>query len=287
MSQSPYIVDVDQTSFEQIVIENSYRAPVLVDFWADWCNPCKMLMPILHGLVEEFHGQLLLAKVNSDEQQALAAQYGVRSLPTVKLFRNGEVVDEFTGVVPETAVREMLEPHLVRPSDEAAARAMAAYDEGRIDEALALFQQVFEEDPGNHKAVMLYGRLLAEHGRAEQALAVLGNLPETKRNDPDIKALITRLEFSGATEGQPEAEELQRKIAADPEDNESRYLLANLYIAQGEYEVGMDLLMEIMTRDLGFKEGIARETMLKVFEMLGGSGPLVSRYRSRMYNLLY
>ena len=287
MSTSPYIVDVDQDSFEQIVIENSYRAPVLVDFWADWCSPCKMLMPVLHGLVEEFHGQLLLAKVNSDEQQALASQYGVRSLPTVKLFRNGEVVDEFTGVVPESAVREMLEPHLVRASDAIAAQAMAAYDEGHIDEALALFQKVFDEDPGNHKVIALYGQLLAQQGQGERALQVLGSLPEEKREGDDIKALITRLEFSSHTEGMADAETLRQKIAADADDNESRYLLANLHIAQGDYETGMDLLLEIMGRDMDFKDGIARQTMLKVFEMLGGSGPLVSRYRNRMYNLLY
>ena len=287
MSTSPYIVDVDQNSFEQIVIENSYHAPVLVDFWADWCNPCKMLMPILHGLVEEFHGQLLLAKVNSDEQQALATRYGVRSLPTVKLFRNGEVVDEFTGVVAESAVRDMLEPHMLRPSDAIAAQAMAAYDEGRIDEALALFQQVFDEDPGNHKVIALYGQLLAQQGQGERALQVLDSLPEAKRENEDIRALITRLEFSTSPGGQADAAELQQKITADPSDNESRYLLANLYIARGDYESGMELLMEIMSRDMGFKDGIARQTMLKVFEMLGGSGPLVSRYRSRMYNLLY
>ena len=116
---------------------------------------------------------------------------------------------------------------------------------------------------------------------------MLGSLPEEKREGDDIKALITRLEFSSHTEGMADAETLRQKIAADADDNESRYLLANLHIAQGDYETGMDLLLEIMGRDMDFKDGIARQTMLKVFEMLGGSGPLVSRYRNRMYNLLY
>ncbi|MBD3671533.1 MAG: thioredoxin [Gammaproteobacteria bacterium] len=287
MSDSPYIVDVDLDAFDQIVIENSYRAPVLVDFWAEWCNPCKMLMPVLHGLVEEFHGQVLLAKVNSDEQQELAARYGVRSLPTVKLFRNGEVVDEFSGVVPESAVRDMLEPHLVRASDEIAAQAMAAYDEGRVEESLALFQRVFEEDPGNHKVLALYGNLLAEQNQPERALEVLQSLPLEKREDSDLSALITRLQFSQHSDSEIDAAELESRLQQEPGDHETRYQLANLYIAQGEYERGMELLLEIVSLEPGFKDGIARETLLKVFDMLGGSGPLVSRFRSRLYNLLY
>lgn len=243
MSDSPYIVDVDLASFETIVIENSFHAPVLVDFWSNSCNACEMLMPVLSNIIEEFPGQILLANVNGDEQQELAVQYGVRSLPTVKLFRNGEIVDEFIGAQAESSVRQMLEPYLSRPSDAIAMQAVTAYDSGDIEQALGLLASVYETDPANSKALILYGKLLAEQGQSSLALDILQQLPEEQ--------------------------------------------LANLQIANGHYEAGMDLLMEIIRIDANFKQGIARQTLFKVFDMLGGSGPMVSHYRSKLYTLLH
>ena len=287
MSDSPYIVDVDLASFEAIVIENSFRAPVLVDFWADWCNPCKILMPILANLVTEFHGQVLLAKVNSDEQQELSARYGVRNLPNVKLFRNGEVVEEFSGVQTESTIRVLLEPYLSRASDEIAMQAIAAYDQGEIDQALELLASIYQTDPENAKALILYGKLLTEKGLNSEALEVLKQLPERHLEDTDIRALLTQLEFASATDVSVDATQLEAILNSQPEDNEARYQLANLYIANGKYELGMDLLLDIMQRDLNFKDGIVKQTLFKVFDMLGGSGPLINRYRSKLYNLLH
>lgn len=287
MSDSPYIIDVDTASFESIVMENSFHAPVLVNFWSDNCNACENLLPVLTNIVEEFHAQILLAKVNCDEQQELAVQHGVPTLPTVKLFRNGEVVEEFVGVQTEASVRQILEAYLSRPSDEIAMQAVAAYDSGDIEQALSLLTSVYETDPANSRALILYGKLLAEQGQNSLALEVLQKLPEEQLADADIRALITQLEFVDSTDDEVDITQLEARLAVEPGDNEIRYQLANLQIANGHYETGMDLLMEIIQIDANFKQAVARQTLFKVFDMLGGSGPMVSHYRSKLYTLLH
>ncbi len=141
MNDFPFIFSVTQEDFAQRVLENSRRVPVMVDFWADWCGPCHMLMPILTKLTQEYQGQFLLAKVNSDEQQALASQYGVRSLPTVKLFKSGDVVDEFMGVQQESTIRQLLERHIERESDKIRLQAEQALEANDTEKAHLLLQQ--------------------------------------------------------------------------------------------------------------------------------------------------
>jgi len=287
MSNSPYIVDVDMASFEAIVIENSFRAPVLVNFYSNTNQECLTLMPELVSIIEFHHGQLLLAKVDADIEYELVQQYGIGILPTVKLFRNGEVVEEFTGPQPESVIRQLLDPYLSRPSDEVAMQAVAAYDAGDKEQALTLLASVYTSDPENHRALLLYGKLLAEQGQIALAQEVIRQLPETQQDNPDIRALLAHLEFGAATAPEQDIEQLEASLLEKPDDHEVRYQLANLYIANGHYEPGMELLIILIQTDADFKDGIARQTLFKVFDMLGGSGPLVSRYRSRLYTLLH
>jgi len=168
MSQTPFIFDVTSANFEQLVLENSFHKPVLVDFWAEWCAPCKALMPLLAKITEEYQGELLLAKVNCDIEQEVVARFGVRSLPTVVLFKDGQPVDGFAGAQPESAIRAMLEPHVQLPpapeADQLEA-AQALFAEGRIGEAENLLKQLLAEDNENAAVLILYARCLAE--RAE------------------------------------------------------------------------------------------------------------------------
>ena len=286
MADSPFIKVVNAENFNQVVIEGSRQQPVLVDFWADWCAPCRALMPVLSKLAEEYGGQFILAKVNSDENQGLAQQFGVRSLPTVKLFKDGMPVDEFMGALPESQVREFLDRHIERESDRllvAAEEALAAGDE---DQAMALLQQAREADPRRPEVITALARLLAGRGDAEQAEQLLNALPAADRDSPEVAALLAELEFARAAGDGESAAELTQRLKADPDDSETRFRLAQKLLAEKQYEAAMQQLLTLMQKDREFNDDAARKTLLKVFDMLGDD-PLVAEYRRKMFNLLY
>ncbi|MBF2974419.1 thioredoxin, partial [Pseudomonas aeruginosa] len=176
MSDTPYIFDVTGANFEQLVIENSFHKPVLVDFWADWCAPCKALMPLLAQIAESYQGELLLAKVNCDVEQDIVMRFGIRSLPTVVLFKDGQPVDGFAGAQPESQIRALLEPHVKAPAlpdEDPLEVAQALFAEGRIGDAEATLKALLAENNENAAALILYARCLAERGELEEAQAIL------------------------------------------------------------------------------------------------------------------
>jgi putative thioredoxin len=287
MSDSPTIQDnVTEASFAERVLQASQHVPVVVDFWADWCAPCRMLMPMLARLADEYQGQFVLAKVNTDEQQALAARYGIRSLPTVKVFKNGEVVDEFMGVQPESAIRAILERHIERASDrlvDQAAEALEAGDEAR---ARSLLEQAVDMDPANPRVKIGLARTLMQTGEPERAEIILDDLQGEAREQPEVKTLKAQLAFARIASEAPEREALERRVTADPADLEARYHLSAHQVLAGEFEPALEQLLEVLKRERGFRGDAARKALLAIFEILGG-GELVTRYRSRMFNILH
>ncbi len=286
MADSPFIIEVTADNFDQVVLEGSQQQPVLVDFWADWCGPCKALMPILAKLAEEYRGKFILAKVNSDENQALAQQYGIRSLPTVKLFKHGAAVDEFMGALPEGQVREFLDQHIERESDAICNAALAAEAAGDPDKALELLKTANEVDPGRPQIVAALARLLMQKGEADTAEALLNALPTADRESREIAALLAQLEFSREGGIEESAESLQSQLEASPDNLELRYRLALRLLADKQYEAAMQHLLAIMQKDRSFGDDAARKTLLKAFDMLGDD-PLVAIYRRKMFNFLY
>jgi len=287
MADSPFIVTLTADNFESVVIDGSFDRPVLVDFWADWCAPCRMLMPILAKLAEEYGGRFILAKLNTEEEQALAAQFGIRSLPTVQVFRDGRPVDQFMGALPEPQIREFLDRHLPRASDGLLAQAQGMLAAGDLGRARDLIERARAEDPENPRVALADIQIAAAQGRAEEAQSAIDRLPIELANDPEVVALRGQLLFASALAGAPAPSDLESRLAADPKDSEARYQLAAHRVMAGDYESALDLLLDLVRRDRAYGEDAGRKGMVAIFDLLGGAGDLVSRYRARMMNALY
>jgi putative thioredoxin len=287
MSDSPYIFEVNEENFNHIVLENSKKVPVLVDFWAAWCGPCQMLMPLLAKLVNEYQGAFLLAKINTDEQSNLAAQWGVRSLPTVKIFRNANVVNEFMGVQPEGQIRAMIENYVERESDKICAQALDLYEQGQSEQAIELLYKAVEMEPQNQQIPIELTNILMTEGKYDQADKILSTLPANIQTEPEVAALMARLDFARTAQNTPSIDDLKTTVASDPANNDARYQLSAKYILNGEYDPAMEQLIEILRRDRRYGDDAARKGLLKIFEMLGNQGELVSRYRTEMFKIMH
>ena len=290
MSQdTPYIFDASTADFDQSVIENSFHKPVLVDFWAEWCAPCKALMPMLQQIAESYQGELLLAKVNCDIEQDIVARFGIRSLPTVVLFKDGQPVDGFAGAQPESAVRTMLEPHVQMPPPKAAdplELAEALFAEGRITDAEATLKALLGEDNSNARALILYARCLAERGELGEAQTVLDAVTgdEHKAALAGAKAQITFLKQAADL---PDSADLKSRLAQNPQDDEAVYQLAIQQLARQQYDAALDALLKLFIRNRSYNEGLPHKTLLQVFELLGNDHPLVTTYRRKLFAALY
>jgi len=287
MAQSPYIVTVTAANFEAVVIDGSFDRPVLVDFWADWCAPCKGLMPVLAKLADAYAGKFILAKVNTEEEQALAAHFGIRNLPTVQLFKSGQVVDQFMGALPEGQVREFLDRHLPQPGDGLLAQAQDLMAAGDLKRAAVLIEQAQAQDPANARVALARVQLTAAQGDLTGAAALLERLPIELAQDPEVAALRGQLRFAQALVGAPAPADLTRRLAADPNDSEAAYLLAAHRVLAGDFEGALEGLLALMKRDRTYGDDVARKGMVAVFDLLGGQGELVTRFRARMMTVLY
>jgi len=282
---SEFAFDVSALDFESRVLEASHQQPVLVDFWAEWCGPCKVLKPLLEKLAAEYQGKFLLAKVNSDKNQAVAQEFGVRSIPTVKAIVAGEVVDEFAGALPEAQVRAFIDRLLPTPAEKLLRRAIEQRSAGDTAAALDLLGQASQLEPENENIRIEAADILLDTGKTDEAKALLDSLKPTTRMEDRIKPLFAKLSFSLGEQGGASEADLRQRIAQDPRDLEARLALANLYIASRQYAEGMDELLALLALDRGWQDDVARKTLLQVF-VLPDAAPLVPQYRRKLSSTL-
>jgi putative thioredoxin len=278
--------DVTLQNFEADVIELSRQVPVLVDFWAPWCGPCRTLGPMLEKLEAESGGKWRLAKVNVDENQELAAHFGVRSIPHVVAFADGQAVDQFIGVLPESQLREFLERLTPNPGELALREAVELAAAGDRDAAQASFQAALAYDPGADDARLAYIGFLLDGNNIAEAEAEFGLLSSRAMQEDGYAALQTRLEAMKGLGDLPDGAELKARVSANPADLAARLDLARVLIARREYEAALEQLLEIVRRDRGFEDDVGRKTMLSVFDLMGDNPEAVSRWRRQLSTAL-
>ncbi len=282
MNDSPYIRTITRDTFQKQVIEASNTVPVLVDFWADWCGPCHMQMPVLVKLVGEYAGKFLLAKVNTDTERRLAQEHGIRSLPTMRLYKNGQVVEEILGAQTESTLRALLDPHIERASDTLRLAALDAHRQGRTEEALALLRKAQEADPENYRVQLALAGLQLDAGRLSEAESLLEALPWEVREAAEARKLRTLLDFSRIARDAAPIAELEQQIRNQPGDSQTRHRLAARYVLTGRLQEAMDELLFIIQNDRTFGDDVARKGLLAVFDLLIGEDELVKTYRRKL-----
>jgi putative thioredoxin len=282
-----YSQDVSQADFEEQVVQASFRQPVVIDFWAPWCAPCKVLKPILEKLADEYDGKFKLAKVNSDENQEIAARYAVRGIPSVKAMVDGQIVNEFTGALPESSVREWLDKIIPSPAEELRREAQRMVDADDLDGALQKLAEAARLEPNNEVVRVDSAEILLAQGNADEAQRLLDTLRDIDiLKDARVLQLKAQVRLAEMKEeGEGEAS-LAAAIAANENDLEARLKLANVLIAANRAAEGMDQLLEIVRRDRKFRDDIGRKMLLDVFNLLGGQGELVATYRRKLAVLL-
>ena len=280
-----WTIEVSEDNFEAEVLERSMQVPVVVDFWAEWCGPCKVLGPVLEKLAGEYAGDFVLAKVNVDENQQLAAAFGIQGIPAVKLFRNGDLASEFTGALPESALREFLGKFLPTATDKAALAAAGMEATGRVEEARAAYQAILAADPNQAKALLGLGRLALNAGEDDAARNYLDQISIVDDERKEADRLLARLDLQAG--GAQNEAELREQIKSEPNNLDARFQLAQALAGVEKYEAALIEFLAIVKADRNFKDDGARKAMVQIFEVLGGEDPLTDKFRTELAAVLF
>jgi putative thioredoxin len=281
-----HVVDIDENNAQQYLIDESFNRPVVVDFWADWCAPCKQLMPLLEKLADEYAGAFLLAKINADEQQGISGQLGVRSLPTVMVFKDGQPVDGFAGAQPETAVRELLQKHLPSPWDAKVTEATELLDQGDTAGAVGLLRSAWEESNKLLEITLAYAGALLEANRLDDSEAVLNEVRLVDR-DALHEQLMAQIELKRVAGKSPEIAALEAELLADEANHAVRVKLAVQLTTDAHHRDALDHLLTVLRADRDWNNGEAKRLYLDTIASIGKGDPLAAEYQRKLFSILY
>ena len=279
------IFNANESNFTEAVVDRSRELPVLVDFWADWCQPCRMLGPVLEGLVQEYAGRVVLAKVDVDSNQSLAVQYGIQSIPAVKIFFGGEVVDEFVGALPPDQVREKIEAILPDGKAPLIEEANGYLAGGRWEDAEKIYRKILEDDSAQSAANLGMGMIAYHQGRFADAEIFLSLVSDETPGYDKVSPMLARIYFEKYQS--PDLNQITAALKENPDDCRALFSLAIVYARGGEYERGLDTLLQLIRINKDFEEGSAREVYLKIIEIFGRSTPVGKKYERELSMLLF
>lgn len=276
MTASDYIIDVSEADFEQKVLIFSQQLPVIVDFWAEWCNPCKTLGPLLERLTIEAQGSIRLAKLNVDENQNLTIRYGVHSIPAIKAFRDGKIVSEFVGIQPESRIREFIHSIIPDPSDLIIEKGNSMLEKSQWKSAEAAFKDVLKTSPSNSRALLGLAKSYIFQNKFIDALAILNAFPASKEYNMALNLLL----LTNTT-----TQEKDRIPSDNPLD--AAYNRAIQLFIKGNYPAAMDGLIDIIRENKNFHNGEPRLVLLAIFDLFGENHPLTQQYRQELITILF
>jgi putative thioredoxin len=279
----PNVIDVNLRNFGAEVVRRSQDVPVLVDFWAEWCGPCKSLTPVLEKLAADYGGRFILAKCNTDENQDLARQFGIRGIPACKLFKDGALVAEFQGVQPERELRDFLDAHCDSPEDQPLDVARQLIGGGQVAEAISLLESVLAEDPSSQDARLLLVRALIQQHDFVKAREVLAVLPDVHT---EVKSLQQMIAYASAASEYGTVAECETRVQQNPQDLEALYQLGVVLTLDDRFQDAMDRFLQVIAKNKNYGEGKVRQAMLALFEVLGPDHELTHQYRRKFANLV-
>ncbi|MGE8246032.1 MAG: thioredoxin [Stenotrophomonas maltophilia] len=287
MSDLPHVFDATTETFEIEVLQKSLQTPVLVDFWATWCGPCKTLGPMLEKLAGEYHGAFELAKVDVDKEQQIAAAFQIRSVPTVFLVKGGQIVDGFPGAVPEGQLREFLSQHGVVPL-EAAPEAEEVAEPAPLDPQaqVDVLRAAIAAEPDKEELKLDLALALLQTGATAEATALIDALPANLSTDDRAVRARARLEFASALQDAPAAEVLDARIAANGDDLQARHLRGVQLLLSGQDAAALEQFLDMLRRDRTYDDGRPRKLLIDAFKVIEDED-LVGQYRRRMASLLF
>lgn len=284
---SAHILEGTELNFDRLVLENSRKGLVLVDFWAPWAGPSLRQQKVLRGLAAEYQGRFLLVTVNTDLEKGLAARFGVKSLPSFKLFRNGGVVEEIHGMQPEADYRTIVDKYLLPLGDKVRLAAGRAWDQGDQNRAIQVLAEGAMAEPDNLEIPAMLAKLLMRLERFDEARQVLLALPPQARDTTGLATLRAHLDFIVAARAVEDESAVFARAAQSPTDLDAHFKAAALYLVSDDYEAALRALIVILRNDREFDGGAARRGLLAIFDTLGGDHELVKRYRGELASLIH